>query len=354
MRDVSFEVKHGEVLGIVGRNGAGKSTLLKILSRITEPTEGRACVFGRVGSLLEVGTGFHSELTGRENVFLNGAILGMSKAEIERKFDEIVAFAEIEKFLDTAVKRYSSGMQLRLGFAVAAHFEPEILVVDEVLAVGDAHFQRKCIGKMTDVAAEGRTILFVSHNLGAVRALCTRGILLEGGRVVVQGEVGAVIARYNSEGDAGELPVYVAQQEPDTPHVKRIEITQGKQVSGEFRMDQPIQIKASFDARGRRGIVFTVLLRNKEGAYIQHSSDEFAKDPEMLPPGERICTIPPYALAESEYFLTVALGIREISTIEQKLQDVIKFRVIMAGTMADKTNASHWRGICGPGLLEWA
>ena len=165
LKDVSFEVKRGEVVGIIGRNGAGKSTLLKILSRITEPTEGRAVINGRVGSLLEVGTGFHPELTGRENIYLNGAILGMTQAEIERKFDEIVAFAEIEKFLDTPVKRYSSGMYVRLAFAVAAHLEPEILLVDEVLAVGDAAFQKKCLGKMGDVAQEGRTVLFVSHNM---------------------------------------------------------------------------------------------------------------------------------------------------------------------------------------------
>ena len=170
--------KKGEVLGIIGRNGAGKSTLLKILSRITEPTEGRAEIHGRVGSLLEVGTGFHGELTGRENVYLNGAILGMKKAEIDRKFDEIVSFAEIEKFIDTPVKRYSSGMYMRLAFAVAAHLEPEILVVDEVLAVGDLNFQKKCLGKMGDVAKQGRTVLFVSHNMAAIQSLCSRGVML--------------------------------------------------------------------------------------------------------------------------------------------------------------------------------
>ena len=182
LRDVSFEVKRGEVLGIIGRNGAGKSTLLKVLSRITEPTEGRVTIKGRVASLLEVGTGFHPELTGRENVYLNGAILGMTSAEIKRKFDEIVAFAEVEKFLDTPVKRYSSGMYVRLAFAVAAHLEPEILVVDEVLAVGDVEFQKKCLGKMRAVAGHGRTILFVSHNMAAVGQLCERGIWLAGGR----------------------------------------------------------------------------------------------------------------------------------------------------------------------------
>ena len=196
LKDVSFEVEHGEVVGIIGRNGAGKSTLLKILSRITDPTEGYAEVYGRVGSLLEVGTGFHPELTGRENIYLNGAILGMSRAEIDRKFDEIVDFAEIEKFIDTPVKHYSSGMGLRLGFAVAAHLEPEILIVDEVLAVGDAEFQKKCLGKMSDVAGEGRTVLFVSHNMAAVQTLCERSMLLASGRTVFSGPTPEVIGVY--------------------------------------------------------------------------------------------------------------------------------------------------------------
>ncbi|PWU09049.1 MAG: ABC transporter ATP-binding protein [Verrucomicrobia bacterium] len=197
LKNVSFEVKQGEVIGIIGRNGAGKSTLLKILSRITEPTEGRVRIKGRVASLLEVGTGFHPELTGRENVFLNGAILGMSRAEIRKKFDEIVAFAEIEKFLDTPVKRYSSGMYVRLAFAVAAHLEPEILIVDEVLAVGDAEFQRKCLGKMESVAArEGRTVLFVSHNMPAVSRLCQRAYLLDRGEVAFSGETARIVSQY--------------------------------------------------------------------------------------------------------------------------------------------------------------
>ena len=197
LRNVSLEINQGDVLGVIGRNGSGKSTLLKILSRITEPTEGQALLRGRVASLLEVGTGFHPELTGRENVYLNGAILGMSKAEISKKFDEIVAFAEIEKFLDTQVKRYSSGMYVRLAFAVAAHLEPEILIIDEVLAVGDAEFQRKCLGKMSEVTRkDGRTILFVSHNMAAVRALCSKCLLLDKGRVIAFGQSDAVIEQY--------------------------------------------------------------------------------------------------------------------------------------------------------------
>ena len=196
LKDVSFEVKHGEVIGIIGRNGAGKSTLLKILSQITEPTTGYADIYGRVGALLEVGTGFHPELTGRENVYLNGAILGMSRNDINRKFDEIVEFAGVEKFIDTPVKHYSSGMGLRLGFSVAAHLEPEILVVDEVLAVGDAEFQKKCLGKMSDVASEGRTVLFVSHNMSAIRSLCQHAIWLKQGQVLEIGESTIMVAEY--------------------------------------------------------------------------------------------------------------------------------------------------------------
>lgn len=197
LRDASFEVSTGEVVGIIGGNGAGKSTLLKVLSRITDPTTGRADVFGRVRSLLEVGTGFHPELTGRENVFMNGAILGMRRSEIIRKFDEIVAFAEVDRFIDMPVKRYSSGMYMRLAFSVAAHLEPEILIVDEVLAVGDLSFQKKCLGKMGDIAHRGRTVLFVSHNMMAVQALCTRGLLLEHGRIVCDGTTADCLQRYS-------------------------------------------------------------------------------------------------------------------------------------------------------------
>ena len=200
LQDVSFDVRPGEVLGVIGRNGAGKSTLLKTLSRIVAPTAGEIVLRGRVGSLLEVGTGFHPELTGRENIYLNGAILGMTRQEIRRKFDEIVAFSEVEQFLDTPVKRYSSGMYMKLAFAVASHLEPEILLVDEVLAVGDAQFQKKCLGKMGEVSRQGRTVLFVSHTMTAIKSLCTRAVLIEGGRVALDGDVDAVVDRYLSGG----------------------------------------------------------------------------------------------------------------------------------------------------------
>jgi lipopolysaccharide transport system ATP-binding protein len=220
LRDVSFEVEQGEVVGIIGRNGAGKSTLLKILSRITAPTQGRAEIYGRVGSLLEVGTGFHPELTGRENIYLSGAILGMTHEEVQRKFDEIVAFAEVEKFLDTPAKHYSSGMYVRLAFAVAAHLESEILMVDEVLAVGDAAFQKKCLGKMGEVAHAGRTILFVSHNMGAVLQLCTRGIILAAGARVFDGNAPTAVSTYLHE---TSNEINTARFDPE-PH-KTVQIT---------------------------------------------------------------------------------------------------------------------------------
>lgn len=233
LKDVNFEVRRGEVVGIIGRNGAGKSTLLKVLSRITEPTEGQVTIKGRVGSLLEVGTGFHPELTGRENIYLNGAILGMSRAEIRAKFDEIVAFAEVEKFLDTPVKRYSSGMYVRLAFAVAAHLEPEILVVDEVLAVGDVEFQKKCLGKMQDVAGHGRTVLFVSHNMGAVAALCGSALLLQKGRLIAQGTTDSIVGEYLRSGrDQTKSGFDFLARVSDELVIERLECTPEHPVSG--------------------------------------------------------------------------------------------------------------------------
>jgi lipopolysaccharide transport system ATP-binding protein len=228
LKDISFEIKQGEVVGIIGRNGAGKSTLLKILSRITEPTSGQAKIYGRVGSLLEVGTGFHPELTGRENIFLNGAILGMSRAEIRARFDEIVAFAEIEKFLDTPVKRYSSGMYVRLAFAVAAHLEPEILVIDEVLAVGDAVFQKKCLGKMGEVALSGRTVLFVSHNMQAIQRLCQRAVLLSHGGIAYQGETKEAVTLYLSKELPGAVNVTSLKERRDRSGNGEIRLTSFK------------------------------------------------------------------------------------------------------------------------------
>lgn len=276
LKDVSFEVKRGEVVGVIGRNGAGKSTLLKILSRITEPTEGEVDIHGRVGSLLEVGTGFHPELTGRENVYLNGAILGMRRSEIVRKFDEIVAFAEVEKFIDTPVKHYSSGMYMRLAFAVAAHLEPEILIVDEVLAVGDAEFQKKCLGKMGDVAKGGRTVLFVSHNMGAVQALCCRVLRLADGRVAGVGSTAAEVAAYLSAAvgaGRGRIDRSVG------PHLRLLRL--GFE-PGVLAADTPttfvVSLRASAETRVAHlcGLVYSPLdirvgvidLRSDDGAYL--------------------------------------------------------------------------------------
>jgi homopolymeric O-antigen transport system ATP-binding protein len=248
LTDVGFEVKRGQVLGVIGRNGAGKSTLLKILSRITEPTKGRVELHGRVASLLEVGTGFHPELTGRENIYLNGAVLGMKRSEIRRKFDEIVAFAEIAQFLDTPVKRYSSGMYVRLAFSIAAHLEPEILIVDEVLAVGDAEFQKKCLGRLDEAAhQEGRTVLFVSHDLNALCKMAQNGILLVNGRAVVQGPITDVVAKYLSTDLTS--PVYVApsgSEFKDRPYVKRMEVMSSLQ-NGVHETGRPSQIIIEID-----------------------------------------------------------------------------------------------------------
>jgi lipopolysaccharide transport system ATP-binding protein len=255
LRNISFEVEKGQVLGIVGRNGAGKSTLLKLLSRITEPTEGSLTIWGRVGSLLEVGTGFHPELTGRENIFLNGAILGMKRSEIIRRFDEIVDFSEVEQFIDTPVKRYSSGMYLRLAFAVAAHLEPEILVVDEVLAVGDAEFQKKCLGKMGDVAQQGRTVLFVSHNMSAILRLTHETIILEKGKMVLRAPSAEAVDRYLSSShtnvgervwEADEVP---ASSAPFHPIALRVKNKDGKVVDS-LRSIEPftIEMEYSLDA----------------------------------------------------------------------------------------------------------
>ena len=239
LKDLDFEIRRGDAVGIIGRNGAGKSTLLKILSRITEPSAGRVTIRGRVASLLEVGTGFHPELTGRENIYLNGAILGMARSEIRHKFDEIVAFAEVEKFLDTPVKRYSSGMYVRLAFAVAAHLEPEILVVDEVLAVGDAEFQKKCLGKMGDVAHEGRTVLFVSHNMAAVRKLCTKGILLDHGNIVKTGSADAIVEAYSSGNNPMQnfRPILI-----DSLGIKILKIALNENVGGVILPFKPLAI----------------------------------------------------------------------------------------------------------------
>jgi len=252
LKDISFDIKEGQAVAIIGRNGAGKSTLLKILSRITEPTTGTVRLKGRVSSLLEVGTGFHPELTGRENIYLNGTILGMTKKEIDRKLDAIIAFSGVEKFVDTPVKRFSSGMQVRLAFAIAAHLEPEILVVDEVLAVGDAAFQKKCLGKMQDVTAEGRTVLFVSHDLGAVEKLCSRAILLEGGRYEADGPTSQTIARYQDslvQGASADLTVRKDRKGAGLVRFTRIQILdENGREQNVFLSGKPLRVRMHYSA----------------------------------------------------------------------------------------------------------
>ena len=261
LNDVSFSVREGEALGIIGRNGAGKSTMLKILSQITPPTKGRITMRGRVASLLEVGTGFHPELTGRENVFLNGAVLGMTRAEIRRKFDEIVAFAEVEKFLDTPVKRYSSGMYVRLAFAVAAHLEPEILLVDEVLAVGDAAFQKKCLGKMGNVAKEGRTILFVSHNMGAVKRLCQRAIWLDRGELKKSGDSDSICEAYLFSGQNMKSGRHLFHDKKKhlVEYIKAETVNPKGETTGIFRADEPIRFRIAYRVNRNIGGVTLVL-----------------------------------------------------------------------------------------------
>lgn len=307
LQDVSFEICQGEVVGIIGRNGAGKSTLLKILARITEPTTGRIGLKGRVASLLEVGTGFHPELTGRENIFLNGAILGMSRAEIRAKFDEIIAFAEVEKFLDTPVKRYSSGMYVRLAFAVAAHLEPEILIVDEVLAVGDAEFQKKCLGKMQDVAGEGRTILFVSHNMAAMQALCSRSYLLIDGRNVCEGETMSVIAAYLQQAESMdlELPPIPKRGGYGPARVKDISLVAPARTGEKFDLvltfDQTLK-----STRARVYLVFHDL----NARPILFLSSDLSRSPVNLNGAPGACvTIDRMPLTPGRYLLTLSLEV---------------------------------------------
>lgn len=310
LKDVSFEVKQGEVIGIIGRNGAGKSTLLKILSRITEPTEGYAEIHGRAGSLLEVGTGFHPELTGRENIYLNGSILGMKKVEIERKFDEIVSFAEVEKFIDTPVKHYSSGMYVRLAFAVAAHLELEILLVDEVLAVGDVAFQKKCLGKMGEVTREGRTVLFVSHNMGAVRQLCSRCILLEKGAVTASGDTSDITEKYLSQ--TVNFDSLTSEKYFDEAINKEFQVLSVRllndagELSQNFNCDTPILIEITcVSRRSVPGMYGYLGIMNKDGipVLVSDTHDLSPNCLDSLPPNKYkiVIRIPPRTIGHGEY-----------------------------------------------------
>ena len=348
LKGVSFEVRQGEVVGFIGRNGAGKSTLLKILSRITAPTEGEAELNGRVGSLLEVGTGFHPELTGRENIFLNGAILGMSRAEIRRKFDEIVGFAEVEKFIDTPVKHYSSGMYVRLAFAVAAHLETEIMLVDEVLAVGDALFQKKCLGKIGEAAKDGRTVIFVSHHMASVKALCGRAILFDKGRVLMDGNAGRAVDRYLGDGGL-KAHVYSTAGGKTGPHFGRIELLQNGLMNGAFALDRPVRVVFRLETAGQKGLDVNVFVRNEEGLCIHHSADSSGRGADSP---ERTCEIPAYALAPGRYHIDVFLS-RKNYEVFDRINDALVFETEFTVATDDSTRTRPWQGVCGPGLIQW-
>ena len=362
VKDVSFQIEPGEVVGIIGRNGAGKSTLLKILSRITEPTRGFIDIYGRVGSLLEVGTGFHMELSGRENVYLNGAILGMKKAEIDRKFDEIVDFAEVERFIDTPVKRYSTGMQLRLAFAVAAHLEPEILLVDEVLAVGDTRFQRKCLNKMQDVGKHGRTILFVSHDMNAVTRLCPRCLLLDDGRLIKDGPAHDVVSAYLHSG----LSTTAAREWPDplkapTGLVARLRAVRVRNDEGRVTeavdIRKPITIEASYEVL-KPGCVLMPFFNfyNDEGVLVFSSND---LDPEWRrrkrPAGQYTSTvkIPGNFLAEGTILVDAGLE-SDLQENQFYEADAVAFHVVdsLDGDSARGDWGGAMEGIVRP-MLEW-
>jgi len=361
LRDVDFEVARGEVVGIIGRNGAGKSTLLKILSRITEPSSGRVTVRGRVASLLEVGTGFHPELTGRENIYLNGSILGMSRAEIRRKFDEIVAFAEVDKFLDTPVKRYSSGMYVRLAFAVAAHLEPEILIVDEVLAVGDASFQKKCLGKMEEVAGHGRTVLFVSHNMAAVTRLCSRAMLLEAGRLVDRGSATSVVSSYFAAGGHGPAArTWEGRVAPGNEHA-RLKSAKVVARSGTIlqRADirEPVGVEIGFDVlRDAYPLTPNCHVYFEDGvcAFIS-SAVEMNGSMGRLAPGSYTATmwIPGNLLSEGMYNVGVALSTTDPLIVHFFEPDAVSVQVVDPGENSARGNfAGHIPGVVRP-RLDW-
>jgi lipopolysaccharide transport system ATP-binding protein len=338
LRDVSFDVDYGEVVGIIGRNGAGKSTLLKILSRITDPTLGRAVVNGRVGSLLEVGTGFHPELTGRENIYLNGAILGMKRSEIEHKFDEIVAFAEVDKFLDTPVKRYSSGMYVRLAFAVAAHLEPEILLVDEVLAVGDASFQKKCLGKMSDVAKQGRTVIFVSHNMVAVQNLCERVIWLNDGAVKSEGPTNQVLSDYLSSSYSSlreqSWPDMSSAPGNDKVRLHRVRVRpENDSPDAPITMETPLLVEVEYWNLLPNHQLHLTLHFYTEQHIVAFSSVSIETDDQIrgkgLPKGlyRSICHIPP-SLLNSGIHKVLLLFVQNTDKIIYRHEDALAFEVL--------------------------
>lgn len=361
LKDVSFEVKRGEVMGIIGRNGAGKTTLLKILSHITPPTEGYAEIHGRVGSLLEVGTGFHPELTGRENIYLSGAILGMKKAEIKHKFDEIVAFAELEKFIDTPIKRYSSGMYVRLAFSVAAHLEPEILLVDEVLAVGDVSFQKKCLGQMDNVAKEGRTILFVSHNMAAINRLCRWCMWIDEGRLRMVGTPNNVVSAYLAVGAeaGGERRWDNLQEAPGNEEIRvravRVLDSDGE-VSSTLDQRFPFSVEIEYDILSPlSGVRVGFVLLNSEGVIVfgPNDNEDIAWQGKIRKPGryKSICTIPGSLLNSDPYTLTVCADMPGTVGELFSAENVLRFQIEPTGGLRS-SYTDRLRGIICPSF-EW-
>jgi lipopolysaccharide transport system ATP-binding protein len=365
LQDVSFEVGRGDVMGVIGRNGAGKSTLLKILSRITEPTTGEAEMRGRVGSLLEVGTGFHPELTGRENVYMSAAILGMRRPEINRKFDEIIEFAGFEKFLDTPVKRYSSGMQVRLAFAVAAHLEPEILLIDEVLAVGDADFQKKCLGKMSEMGQAGRTVVFVSHSMSAVLRLCDRAVLLHQGRVVTAGPTHEVVRSY-LESDLGRTGERRWESRLGAPgdevarlrSVRVVPSKGGPPEEIDIRHSVEIEVKYWSDAPGSLRPSVGLHFYNDEGVCLFSSQDwtdrkawNRQRDPGLV---RATCRIPGNFLAEGRVVVTVFVATFDPVVNHAEARDAVAFQVVdrSEGDAVRGTYGNEWPGVVRP-FLEW-
>jgi lipopolysaccharide transport system ATP-binding protein len=358
LRDVSFEVKPGEVIGVVGRNGAGKSTLLKIISRITPPTKGRIEMRGRVGSLLEVGTGFHPELTGRENIFLNGAILGMTRHEIRRRFDEIVAFAEVERFLDTPVKRYSSGMYTRLAFAVASHLEPEIMIVDEVLAVGDAQFQKKCLGRMGEVSREGRTVLFVSHNMSAIKSLCTRALLVDAGRIALDGATDEVVNRYLEAGTGMGRTGIIPDSAPrysdrnDEARVRRVRLTDldGNDVN-QLYFGQPFRVGLTLDVMKRFDDAhIEISVSTPDGTHVTYSTNtDGGREGAVLAPGRHeVWAEFDITLLPRDYAIDVGIHHHHSGATADLVQRTLEFSVLRVAESGD----DHYRWPKTRGLVR--
>ena len=357
LKDVSFEIRQGDVVGIIGRNGAGKSTLLKVLSRITRPTQGKAHIRGRVGSLLEVGTGFHPELTGRENIYLNGAVLGMKRAESDRKFDEIVDFAEIEKFLDTPVKRFSSGMYMRLAFSVAAHLETEILLVDEVLAVGDATFQKKCLGKMSNIANQGRTILFVSHNMPAVKSLCQRGILINAGAIDCYGEISHCVNRYIENSTKSQNIWQSTEPKNSSVFLKSVRVVNNQgNVLASYPHDEPFKVQVDFEITSPVTNIYLALhIHDTDHTTVIFSRDFESDDEKLLSrmPGRYtyFVEIPAPLLIPGTYKISVHVAQSSPGKVIDRADYICPFEIFDNGSVYARLGYPWWGKISTP--LKW-